>query len=592
MNGQKSFRSILSLVLAVLLVCAAAGCANIGAPAQSSAPAGMRVTVRQKTFETEERMAFEWAESGEAAIASGVYAAVEIDDASAERFPKLAEALAQRNRSYDDGFLPMFADLAAMARDSQGEPWGGAPMTEERVIEIGRADSAILSMMVTMSGYYGGAHPLTYFYSENYAPETGAELSLGEVLNPAYRDALPQLIYDHIETVTEDYEFTDEDRDRILELLASGIEYDELTWMLDETGITFWFDAYELMYYAFGPIFSTIPYEEEPELLAETFRPGEEPLDLEGRCIYLSDDPVVLTEEQLSPYLPEEETAEETAEDWEPLPDEMRMTVTQQEITTEETIPTAEETDFPEAYAAVNYPIAALDEETAARWPNLIHRIDEINEALGSDALETLAALAADSRKSSEAGLTALPFTEERWLYVARADSEILSMILSVIDNYAEQEIGIRYACYNFDPDTGDPLPLSAVIAGPEQLEALPQMIIDHLEPMYSVEFPEEIDPDSFGGVIAEMIDRGELVWGLGEDGLQIGFAPEQLRSGFTEPCTAILTYAEYPELFAEAYQPIEGLHPIEQRAPDRWPDSIAYPMTELEAVLNGEPVG
>jgi len=175
MNGQKSFRSILSLVLAVLLVCAAAGCANTGAPAQSGTPAGMRVTVRQKAFETEERMAFEWAESGEAAIASGVYTAVEIDDASAERFPKLAEALAQRNKSYDDGFLPMFADLAAMARDSQGEPWGGAPMTEERVIEIGRADSAILSMMVTMSGYYGGAHPLTYFYSENYVPETGAE---------------------------------------------------------------------------------------------------------------------------------------------------------------------------------------------------------------------------------------------------------------------------------------------------------------------------------------------------------------------------------------------------------------------------------
>jgi len=586
MNGQKSFRSILSLVLAVLLVCAAAGCANIGAPAQSGAPAGMRVTVRQKAFETEERMAFEWAESGEAAIASGVYTAVEIDDASAERFPKLAEALAQRNKSYDDGFLPMFADLAAMARDSQGEPWGGAPMTEERVIEIGRADSAILSMMVTMSGYYGGAHPLTYFYSENYVPETGAELSLDEVLNPAYRDALPQLIYDHIETLSEDYEFTDEDRDRILESLGTYIENDTLTWMLDETGITFWFDAYALMYYAFGPIFSTIPYEEEPELLVEAFRPGEEPLDLEGRCIYLSDDPVVLTEEQLSAYLPEEEPMEE----WEPLPDEMLLTVSQQELATEEMLPS--ETDYPDAYASLNYPIVILNEDTAATWPDLAHRIGELNEELGGDALQTFSALATQAEKAIDAGLTDAPFSEDRWLYVARADSAVLSMTLSVISSYGGLEESVLFRCFNFEPDTGAVLPLAEAVSSPAQLETLPQQIIEQLTPMYSTDFPEGIDKNSFADRIAEMIDSEELVWALGEDGIQIGFAPYQLTDGFDEPCTCLLRYDEYPELLAEQYLPIEGLHSVEQRAPDAWPDPITYSLADLTAIANGEAVG
>ncbi len=514
--------------------------------------------------------------SGETPYAGFSYDTVSLDSASAERFPALAAALEEQNASLEAMAEPLLAELVYATMEGLENGRTGFSCAESRLLRVNRADRGIFSAVTTVSGYYGGAHPSTGFTALNLDPATGEPVPLEKVLaGEEQRQRLPGLLFDHLETVVEGgYEFSEGERESVLVTLEDEVAGDRLTWTLTEKGFECRFGPDELLYYALGPMSALIPYEEEPELLAQAYRPENAGvLSLEGRLTETDAQPLRRALEELEPYYRPEPEPE-----IDPLA--MRLTVAQQEAVTESGMPLGE-TGRTIPFARVNYPVVKLDEETAARWPALARALEELNEENRRQALSSLASLASEAREAWEAQLIDSTFYREKWLVAARADGKAFSVMCSEESSYGGQETFHRYAGITWRPETGERVRLAEVIAGPDRLAALPGIILDELVLLDGEGFPEE-EKDAAKRLIAGMIREETLAWALGENGLEFGFAPYELTGKSGDLSFATLAYAAYPDLVAPEYLLPEGTDAMDYRTRDEWPETLVVSDEEL----------
>ncbi len=136
---------------------------------------------------------------------------------------------------------------------------------DRKYYDVVRADKCVVSIAVTDSSYWGGAHPNSGKSGINIDVETGEVLTLDDISKN--RTALENMIYS---VLTESY---DESIffDNMKESLTSCIKNDSLEWVLEEDAIVFAFSPYVLAPYSEGVIEARIGFENNESLFKEKY---------------------------------------------------------------------------------------------------------------------------------------------------------------------------------------------------------------------------------------------------------------------------------------------------------------------------------
>lgn len=122
----------------------------------------------------------------------------------------------------------------------------------------------VFSMRMLHSEYTGGAHPNSNAAHVTFDLQSGEELTLDDLLNPGWRDALTELAE---VTLRDQFDLKKEDA-----LNEKGPLFDDAfelndNWFLSPEGLGFSFDPYEIGPYAVGFIEPIIPYSKLKELV-------------------------------------------------------------------------------------------------------------------------------------------------------------------------------------------------------------------------------------------------------------------------------------------------------------------------------------
>lgn len=232
------------------------------------------------------------------------YQTIELSDDTKEKYPKLSAAMEERSKENEEYALSILADAVGTCVYAYNLDWMYTSNQETCETEIKCADNKILSVLETFDYYFNGPHPTMYYGSYAYDVQTGEGIPLSDVI--ADIKALPKIILDNLETVSEDYEFTEEENAEMLEKLEGYVAEGGLVWTLDDEAFNVYFDAYALQYYAFGPMFATLELKEYPDLIVPEYRPEKADVSIENRVKYEDAGTVKYSWETLKEYSTED----------------------------------------------------------------------------------------------------------------------------------------------------------------------------------------------------------------------------------------------------------------------------------------------
>ncbi len=172
------------------------------------------------------------------------------------------ELKASHDANYDDA-----AEIAGQY------PPGEAPYYElTHTGQAIRGDRNVFSFLDVDYSYLGGAHPYTAVHGVNFDTASGKQLSLQDVT--ADYDGFCQYVKTCLEEMSREedgpmlFEWYEED----LQKFFSG-EY-HLEWVMEQDGITVYFNPYDLASYADGALEVTVRFAEHPELFKEDYIPS------------------------------------------------------------------------------------------------------------------------------------------------------------------------------------------------------------------------------------------------------------------------------------------------------------------------------
>ncbi len=133
---------------------------------------------------------------------------------------------------------------------------------------VQRADNHIISMRHNWSSNTGAAHPMTVVSGYNFSTETGAMLSLADVVTDTAQ--IKEMVKKELSEQYIDYLFEG------WESLYAEMEIDRRNWTMDYDGLTFYFSPYELSVYAAGVLTIDIDFAEAPELFRKIYMTAPE----------------------------------------------------------------------------------------------------------------------------------------------------------------------------------------------------------------------------------------------------------------------------------------------------------------------------
>lgn len=140
------------------------------------------------------------------------------------------------------------------------------PYTDEIDYSVARADSDVISLVISVYSYSGGAHGNFVAYAENYDPNTGANFAFSDLSDDAELFRINTLQYNQKTAATEEYAERLFTTDSITNGELENVLYAEDEWYFSEEGLVFISNPYELGPWSSGTIEFTIPYDELPEL--------------------------------------------------------------------------------------------------------------------------------------------------------------------------------------------------------------------------------------------------------------------------------------------------------------------------------------
>lgn len=133
---------------------------------------------------------------------------------------------------------------------------------------VQRADNHIISMRCNWSSDTGSIHPMHVVSGQNFSTETGAMLSLSEVVTDV--EKIRTLVKQKLSEKYGDWLFEE------WESLYDETETDSFVWTMDYDGLTFYFSPYELSFYAAGVLTADINFAEEPALFRDVYMKAPE----------------------------------------------------------------------------------------------------------------------------------------------------------------------------------------------------------------------------------------------------------------------------------------------------------------------------
>lgn len=188
-----------------------------------------------------------------------------LDSCCEKEFDALKKAFENRNSMAMN--LETFDQLCKDAKYHKNEmPESFYTYEQIEEMSIRRADTKVVSLLITGYAYYGGVHGTSYYDSENYDTVTGELLLLSDVVTDM--KLLPDLIMEAFrESGQVDGLFSETDTKEYIQNAGN-----ELVWTLDSYGISFYFSNYEIASYAAGMQMATISFAEHPELVKEGYQ--------------------------------------------------------------------------------------------------------------------------------------------------------------------------------------------------------------------------------------------------------------------------------------------------------------------------------
>lgn len=181
-----------------------------------------------------------------------------LSEEDAINFPALASTLEaelnERNRTYQSEL-----DTLIEANRTEKEYGRDVEYTLNTKKYIKRADSVVLSILDSVSGYTGGAHGSYNVFGYNYDTQSGKILKFSDVVSDPV--AFLKLADSKIqESFSDDFE-TPSSLDDFHE------DYDtSIIWTVDYQGVKIYFNPYTLGSYALGRVETEIYFSEAPEL--------------------------------------------------------------------------------------------------------------------------------------------------------------------------------------------------------------------------------------------------------------------------------------------------------------------------------------
>ena len=263
----------------------------------------IRFTVVQNHIETEDYYVPEEGDSFPYAFVE--YSSFELPDDLKKNYPTLAQSLEEYSTDTYEYAVSTLARAAESARE-EDMSYFATSYQESWDLEVLRADERAVGWLVVYYYYYSGPHPYTYFGTDMIDTKTGKTLTLSDVVKDV--DGLSQIILENLIAIDDTYVFSEEENAQMLPLIEDMIDGGYLPWILNDTGFHVYFDAYALQYYAFGPIFADLSYEEYPDLFNEDYLPVKEDIPVEERISYKEAEPAGWSSQELEPYLGEWET--------------------------------------------------------------------------------------------------------------------------------------------------------------------------------------------------------------------------------------------------------------------------------------------
>lgn len=215
-------------------------------------------------------------------LVSGAYDTIALDDDCQKTYPKLANSLSNlsdlHKNAVESSTLSMKNDATAYSSDGEGESALQRSYTYvDSLVE--RADSSVVCIQDKVDIYSGGAHDNISYNSYFFNPQTGAELTLGDIVNDT--EMLSSLLGERIRnSYSSDIFIVDDIDSAIKEMIEKNISAASDEFMssdvLDSSGmavvlgydnIKFIFAPYSLAYFAAGTQSVTLYFDEYPDLV-------------------------------------------------------------------------------------------------------------------------------------------------------------------------------------------------------------------------------------------------------------------------------------------------------------------------------------
>ena len=167
-------------------------------------------------------------------------------DGASERFPALNDAVTEFYNGESKLAREWCANQKEIARkDAKERPEYFAGYFSANDIIINRADDTAFSFLELPASYTGGAHGMYGKFGQNLDTATGKKVELSDVFNDI--DQTAAVVVERIFAQYGD-EMLYEPKEKITELIKTG----RIVWTLDNDGVTFYFNPYEIAAYAAG----------------------------------------------------------------------------------------------------------------------------------------------------------------------------------------------------------------------------------------------------------------------------------------------------------------------------------------------------
>ena len=183
---------------------------------------------------------------------------------------KLQDVLKALNQSALDDQKSVIDENKEYAEQEYASNPDMVEYTFDRDILVARSDETVLSMAVMESSYLGGAHPFGATIGRTYDTQTGKELSLKDVASDY------DGIYEYVKTqLEENYDqsmFFEDYQDTLQKMFydESG-DYGTVQWTISQTGLSIYFNQYDLAPYVAGSQQVDISFKAQPQLFQSRY---------------------------------------------------------------------------------------------------------------------------------------------------------------------------------------------------------------------------------------------------------------------------------------------------------------------------------